>query len=176
MTPGSRGRRGRASRGRSRSRRSTERRWSHEFLLAAAVLRAEQELTLDDRARRRRAAADVAVALDGAPTQLGLSWREDDAEPGAVFVTRVVPHSPAAARASSCTTASTRSTANRSPTATLCWRGCASCWPTSRDVAAVRSRNRRPHPHGRRRPATADRRRRAMRRCRSGRSAVGSRQ
>ena len=38
----------------------------------------------------------MTVQLEGEPSQLGLSWREDDAEPGAVFVTRVVPYSPAA--------------------------------------------------------------------------------
>jgi C-terminal processing protease CtpA/Prc len=34
--------------------------------------------------------------LEGGPVELGISWREDDAEPGAVFVTRVAPYSPAA--------------------------------------------------------------------------------
>jgi hypothetical protein len=66
-----------------------------EFLLAAMVLRAESQLTLSV-VRGAEPATDVVVALRGAPTQLGLSWREDDAEPGAVFITRVVPHSPAA--------------------------------------------------------------------------------
>ena len=37
----------------------------------------------------------VTVSLLGEPIQLGLSWREDPAEPGAVYVTRVVPYSPA---------------------------------------------------------------------------------
>lgn len=68
---------------------------ANEFHLAAAVLRAERQVTL----RIERPGAeptDVPVALDGSPTQLGVSWREDDAEPGAVFLTRVIPHSPAA--------------------------------------------------------------------------------
>ena len=30
------------------------------------------------------------------PVHLGLSWREDPVEPQTVYVTRVVPHSPAA--------------------------------------------------------------------------------
>jgi hypothetical protein len=68
---------------------------ANEFLLAAAVLRAERELTLSV-ARGGEPATDVVVALTGSPTQLGLSWREDDGEPGTVFITRVVPHSPAA--------------------------------------------------------------------------------
>ena len=66
-----------------------------EFLLAAAVLRANGDVTLQV-VRGDSAPKDVAVQLQGSPTQLGLSWREDDAEPGAVFVTRVVPYSPAA--------------------------------------------------------------------------------
>jgi hypothetical protein len=65
-----------------------------ENYLAAAVLRAESELALTV-VRAGAKPQDVTVALEGAPTQLGLSWRDDDAEPGAVFVTRVVPHSPA---------------------------------------------------------------------------------
>jgi hypothetical protein len=68
---------------------------ANEFLLAAAVLRAEKELLLSV-VRNGEPAADVTVALTGSPTQLGLSWREDDGEPGTVFITRVVPHSPAA--------------------------------------------------------------------------------
>jgi S1-C subfamily serine protease len=66
-----------------------------EFLLAAMVLKAESQLTLSI-ARGAEPATDVIVQLRGTPTQLGLSWRDDDAEPGAVFITRVVPHSPAA--------------------------------------------------------------------------------
>lgn len=38
----------------------------------------------------------VMVPLDGAPLRLGIAWRVDDAEPGAVVLTRVVPGSPAA--------------------------------------------------------------------------------
>lgn len=38
---------------------------------------------------------DVSIPLSGNPIQLGLSWRDDLAEPHAVYVTRVVPHSPA---------------------------------------------------------------------------------
>ena len=40
----------------------------------------------------------VTLPLTGKPLQIGASWRADEAEPGAVFVTRVVPNS-AAARA-----------------------------------------------------------------------------
>jgi len=38
---------------------------------------------------------ELPVELDGKPTRIGLSWRGDDAEPGTVLVTRVVPGSPA---------------------------------------------------------------------------------
>lgn len=66
-----------------------------EFLLAASVLKADKEITTSI-IRSGAPPVDVTIALRGAPTQLGLSWREDDAEPGVVFITRVVPHSPAA--------------------------------------------------------------------------------
>ncbi|HMP05410.1 MAG TPA: PDZ domain-containing protein, partial [Lacipirellulaceae bacterium] len=65
-----------------------------ELHLAAAVLRAEQSIALQIVRGEERLAVDV--PLDGQPTQLGLSWREDDAEPGAVFIARVTFYSPAA--------------------------------------------------------------------------------
>ncbi len=68
---------------------------ANELQLAATVLRAEKDITLSV-VRQGEAPVPITVALAGTPTQLGLSWRTDDAEPGAVFVTRVVPHSPAA--------------------------------------------------------------------------------
>jgi hypothetical protein len=39
---------------------------------------------------------EVEVRLDGERVRIGIAWREDDAEPGAVILTRVVPASPAA--------------------------------------------------------------------------------
>ena len=63
-------------------------------LLPAAVLRAENEIELT--VLRNGDTQALVVTLDGAPVELGISWREDDAEPGAVFVTRVIPYSPAA--------------------------------------------------------------------------------
>jgi regulator of sigma E protease len=36
------------------------------------------------------------LELEGSPTRLGISWREDSAEPGTVVVTRVIAGSPAA--------------------------------------------------------------------------------
>ncbi len=38
----------------------------------------------------------ITVVLAGQPTRLGLSWREDESESQSVYVTRVVPYSPAA--------------------------------------------------------------------------------
>lgn len=38
----------------------------------------------------------LALHLDGEPMRLGISWRSDDAEPGTVVLTSVVPESPAA--------------------------------------------------------------------------------
>jgi C-terminal processing protease CtpA/Prc len=38
---------------------------------------------------------EVKLQLAGQPSRLGLTWREDTAEPSSVTVVRVVPHSPA---------------------------------------------------------------------------------
>jgi S1-C subfamily serine protease len=40
---------------------------------------------------------EVDVDLDGEPVHMGISWRDDPAEPSAVYLTRVVPGSLAAA-------------------------------------------------------------------------------
>jgi C-terminal processing protease CtpA/Prc len=39
---------------------------------------------------------EFSVALDGEPLRLGIAWRSDDAEPGALVLTHVIPGSPAA--------------------------------------------------------------------------------
>ncbi|RIK73166.1 MAG: hypothetical protein DCC67_18185 [Planctomycetota bacterium] len=65
-----------------------------EALLPAAVLRAGERVTLT-LVRGGEAPRDVAVALVGKPMGLGISWREDSAAPDAVYLTRVVPYSPA---------------------------------------------------------------------------------
>ncbi len=67
----------------------------NDELLPAAVLRAAKEITLTV-AREKEEPKDLHMPLGGQPVKLGLSWREDPATPGAVFVTRVVPYSPAA--------------------------------------------------------------------------------
>jgi hypothetical protein len=67
----------------------------NDALLPAAVLRAATEVTLSI-AREKEEPKDIHVPLGGQPVKLGLSWRADPAAPGAVFITRVVPYSPAA--------------------------------------------------------------------------------
>lgn len=63
--------------------------------LAKRVLAAPQQTTVTiDRAGQT---LKLPLELDGTPIRVGLSWRIDDAEPGTVLVTRVVPYSPAAA-------------------------------------------------------------------------------
>lgn len=66
-----------------------------EALLPAAILLAGAETELAV-VRADGTTETIRVQLAGEPTRLGLSWREDPAAPGAVFVTRVVPYSPAA--------------------------------------------------------------------------------
>jgi hypothetical protein len=65
-----------------------------ETLLPAVVLQAESEITLEI-VRGEQEPQQVAVQLDGKPTRLGIAWREDAAAPGSVYITRVVPYSPA---------------------------------------------------------------------------------
>ena len=67
-----------------------------EELLPAAVLRAGETLSLEVVRAGAEEPLAIEVQLDGEPTQLGLSWRPDSGTPGAVFITRVVPYSPAA--------------------------------------------------------------------------------
>jgi C-terminal processing protease CtpA/Prc len=75
-----------------------------EALLPAAVLRAEDEVSVEvirgeaEPPLGRELGAErqtINIPLSGQRTELGLSWREDAAAPGAVYVTRVVPYSPA---------------------------------------------------------------------------------
>jgi C-terminal processing protease CtpA/Prc len=65
-----------------------------EMLLPAAVLQAESQIALEI-VRGDAEPEQITVQLDGKPSQLGIAWREDAAAPGAVYVTRVVPYSPA---------------------------------------------------------------------------------
>ncbi len=67
-----------------------------EALLPTLVLRDETEITLDVQRGAAGAPITLDIPLAGSPVKLGLSWREDPAEPRSVYVTRIVPHSPAA--------------------------------------------------------------------------------
>ena len=64
-------------------------------LLEAASLMAEREIVLGVVDGVGEQPHDVRLTLAGKPVQLGLSWREDPSDPADVFVTRVVPGSPA---------------------------------------------------------------------------------
>jgi S1-C subfamily serine protease len=65
-----------------------------EALLPATVLRAADEVSVEI-IRGDAEPQTVRIPLTGQRTELGISWREDAAAPGAVYVTRVVPYSPA---------------------------------------------------------------------------------
>ena len=66
--------------------------------LPARLLRTENEVVLQ--VVRMGAAVDdvedISVTLAGTPSRLGISWRGDEAEPGSVYLTRVLRNSPAA--------------------------------------------------------------------------------
>lgn len=66
-------------------------------VLEALALRAESSLPLEVERTGVTDPLELTVALTGTPVHLGLSWREDSVEPQTVYITRVVPHSPAAA-------------------------------------------------------------------------------
>ena len=38
---------------------------------------------------------ELSVELNGKPTRIGISWRDDQGEPGTVILTRIIPESPA---------------------------------------------------------------------------------
>lgn len=69
---------------------------TNESLLPAVALRSESELELKVLRPGAESPETIIVPLRGSPIRLGLSWRENEAEPEAVYITRVVPHSPAA--------------------------------------------------------------------------------
>lgn len=66
-----------------------------EEYLPAAVLRAAESIKLDV-IRGEEPLQTIDVPLAGEPSSVGLSWRPDSGTAGAVFVTRVIPYSPAA--------------------------------------------------------------------------------
>lgn len=67
-----------------------------ESTLPAIALQSDSPISLDIQRLGTEAIQTVTLPLVGSPTRLGLSWRADPAEPNSVYVTRVVPHSPAA--------------------------------------------------------------------------------
>lgn len=65
--------------------------------IETVALRTEGTLPLTVERASFPAPLQLDVLLIGNPVHLGLSWREDPVEPQTVYITRVVPHSPAAA-------------------------------------------------------------------------------
>jgi hypothetical protein len=65
-------------------------------LLPTLALRTSGDLRVTVKRPEVDEQLEFEVPLSGNPVHLGLSWREDPVEPQAVYVTRVVPHSPAA--------------------------------------------------------------------------------
>jgi hypothetical protein len=64
--------------------------------LIGAVMSAESPLQLTLLRKGEDKPADISVELAGQPLRLGIAWRVDDAEPGTIILTHVVPGSPAA--------------------------------------------------------------------------------
>lgn len=64
--------------------------------LKSLLLTAEQSAALVVHRTGVAEPLSVVLPLSGKPLRLGASWRSDEAEPGAAWVTRVVPHSTAA--------------------------------------------------------------------------------
>ncbi len=64
--------------------------------LTSAVLQAEHQVPIVVRRPRQREPISLTVELDGHPLRLGITWRSDDAEPGTVVLSHVLPGSSAA--------------------------------------------------------------------------------
>jgi hypothetical protein len=60
------------------------------------VVIADREVTATVQRPDRSEPLELSVRLVGQPARLGLMWRTDDAEPGGVILTQVIPHSAAA--------------------------------------------------------------------------------
>ncbi len=67
-----------------------------EDALTSAVLLAEHQISMVVQREYPQKPLDVPIRLDGNPMRIGITWREDDAEPGTVILTRVISGSPAA--------------------------------------------------------------------------------
>ena len=64
--------------------------------LSAAVIGAESQASVAVRRPGNSEPIDLTVRLAGKPLRLGITWRVDDAEPGTIILTHVIPGSPAA--------------------------------------------------------------------------------
>ncbi len=64
--------------------------------LIGAVMTAESPMNLSLKRKGEEKIADVSVELPGQPLRLGITWRVDEAEPGTIILTHVVPGTPAA--------------------------------------------------------------------------------
>ncbi|MEM8946171.1 MAG: M20/M25/M40 family metallo-hydrolase [Planctomycetota bacterium] len=69
---------------------------SSDAMLPAIALQSDSPIELQVIRGASGEEHNVTLPLLGVPTKLGLSWRSDESEPHAVYVTRVVPYSPAA--------------------------------------------------------------------------------
>jgi hypothetical protein len=61
----------------------------------ASVLAAQSPTSVVIQRPGENAPRELSLVLPGQPVRLGVSWRADDAEPGAMIVNRVIPGSPA---------------------------------------------------------------------------------
>lgn len=66
-----------------------------EALLPAVALRSETEMSVTVQRSDPAGLVELEIPLAGGPVHLGLSWRDDQAEPNSIYVSRVVPYSPA---------------------------------------------------------------------------------
>jgi predicted metalloprotease with PDZ domain len=64
--------------------------------LIGAVMTAESPATLLLQRKGENKPAEISLELAGRPLRLGITWRVDDAEPGTIILTHVVPGTPAA--------------------------------------------------------------------------------
>ncbi len=67
-----------------------------EAMLPAMAFASESEIELEVVRTGSAEPISLTLPLEGKRIRLGLSWRSNDAEPGSVYITRVVPYSPAA--------------------------------------------------------------------------------
>ena len=68
---------------------------TESLILPNLALQSDSAITLEIERSGTDMPLSITLPLQGKPIQLGLSWREDPAEPQSVYLTRVVPYSPA---------------------------------------------------------------------------------